>query len=270
MTLIVGFVCGESAVLCADSQETRGTFKTEVDKLPFRVGVSHGGMDVVCGGAGHGELVNGFRQRLFHDVPSSVACDESAIRHELEQQLIAFHESDVFRLFPGSDDDKCIAGLIAVRTVQRRVLLFKFFNSVIEPVFTYGLAGEDHAFTERLVSRRYRDGLTIQQAVLIGLDVINEVKATSIYVGGPTRVVVITPDKGIEVQEQERIIWTENHISTQNQLFDELRFNLGSSNVEATTTLENFSNSITSMRGVYGSKYLSWPTQKPRFLDDDE
>jgi 20S proteasome alpha/beta subunit len=48
MTLIVGFKCGPSVVLCADSQETRGSFKVEVDKLP----IHSGGMDVVCGGAG--------------------------------------------------------------------------------------------------------------------------------------------------------------------------------------------------------------------------
>jgi 20S proteasome alpha/beta subunit len=266
MTLIVGLWCGDSAVLCADSQETRGGLKSEVNKLPIGYAES-GGMDIVCGGAGNGPLADAFRDQLIPRMVRSKTVGETAIQRELEQALVAFHQGRVFKAYPGTPDEKLIAGLVSVRSAAKQVHLFHFFGSVIRSVRTYELAGEDYAFLERVTKRLYRDGLTIQQAILIGLDVVNEGKATSIYVGGPTRVVVVRPDSGMQVQESARISWTEAHISTQNELLDDLRFNLGSSSAEAQVTLKNFANSITSMRGVYGTKYLAWP--KPTLDDPD-
>src|SRR5262245_47478524 len=129
MTLIVGFRCGDSAVLCADSQETRGVLKSEINKLPIHT--AHNGMDVVCGGAGHGELIDAFRLRLVDALVGSSLVIESDIRSQIETILVAFHQSAVYTTFPGSEDDKYIAGLIAVRSTKRDVFLYRFFNSVV-------------------------------------------------------------------------------------------------------------------------------------------
>lgn len=266
MTLIVGFRCGDSAVLCADSQETRGFLKTEVDKLPIRS--AHGGMDVVCGGAGHGELMDAFRLRVMDALVGSATCGESDIRTQIETALVAFHRSPVYKSFPGDTEDKYIAGLIAVRDVQRKVFLYKFFNSVVQPVETYGLAGEDSAFLDRLVKRRHRSGLSVHQAVLLGIEVVSEARHISAHVGGPIRVVIATSAEGIRAQEQDRIQWTEAEITTQNDVFDALRFELTSTNTQVEQQLKTFSNSITSIRGVYGLKFPAWP--KPTLTDDED
>lgn len=263
MTLIVGFKSADSVVLLADSQETRGLLKTEVNKLPIQA-ADGDGMDIVCGGAGNGELTEAFRPLLVQ-MSRSRTHGEEAIRRDLETALVTFHNSPVFTSFPCPSDEKFIAGLIAVRSVKREVFLFKYFGSVIQPVHTYGLAGEDYSYFDRVAQRRYRENLSIQQAVLLGLEIVGEAKATSIHVGGPTRVVIVQPDKGIHVEDAAVLVWTEAHIATQNKLFDDLRFDLSSTNAQVDHDLITFSNSITAVRGVYGSKYPAWPqpTKKP-------
>jgi hypothetical protein len=258
MTLIVGFRCQDAAVLCADSQETRAGLKTEVNKLPVWA-AQPGGMDIVCGGAGNGDLIDAFRASLAPQMTSSTTCGEDSIRRELEAALVGFHQGAVFSAYPASQEDKGIAGLIAVRSAARQVFLYKFFGTVIQAVDTYGLAGEDYSYFERLTQRRYRPGLSIHQAMLIGLEIINEAKDTSATIGKTTRVVIATASDGMRSQPRERIEWTEAEITTQNRLFDDLRFELSSTSAETQENLWKFSNSITSMRGVYGSKYLAWP-----------
>jgi hypothetical protein len=193
MTLIVGFRCADAAVLCADSQETRAGLKSEVNKLQIQA-ADTGGMDIVCGGAGNGELYEAFRVSVLARMKCSATIGEEPIRQELEAALVAFHRGRVFLAYPASQEDKLIAGLIAVRSVSREVFIYRFFGPVIQPVHTYGLAGED------------------------------------------------------------------SHIATQNELFDALRFDLSSTEDQAKEKLRNFSNSITAVRGVYGSKYPAWPS----------
>src|ERR1700694_1737646 len=62
MTLIAAFWCvGDQAVLCADSQETWGTYKTSVDKIiPQRIGL----YDVAYGGSGLADFVDGLGDAL--------------------------------------------------------------------------------------------------------------------------------------------------------------------------------------------------------------
>jgi hypothetical protein len=114
--------------------------------------------------------------------------------------------------------------------------------------------------------RRYRSGPSINQAVLLGIEILNEAKASSIYVGGPTNVVIATP-AGIRSQPSERVQWTEAEIATQNDVFDALRFELGSTSAELNERLTTFSNSITAVRNLYGSKYPAWP--KPTLGEDE-
>ena len=256
MTLIVGFKCGDSVVLCADSQETRGNLKSEINKLPIHMG--DGGTDVVCAGAGNGELTDGFRARLEAAIGPSQASDKEMIRREIENALVEFHQSPVFASFPGKDEDKYICGLICVRTRTREVMLFKYFCSVVESVDTYHLAGEDYAHFEHVVRRLFRTGTSVQQAILMGLEVLNTAKATSLFVGGPTRVVVATPS-GISVENTRRINAAEAFVQTKIEAFDSLSFDLGSSNVQMQKKVDAFANSITSIRGIYGSKFESWP-----------
>jgi hypothetical protein len=224
-------------------------------------------MSVVCGGAGAGELMDACRQRLLDALVDSTICVSSDIQSQIETVLVAFHQSAVYTSFPGTAEDKYIAGLIAVRTVQRQVLLFRFFSTVVQPVDSYGLAGEDYAFIERIVKRRAQSSLSVHQAVLLGIEVVSEAKEISTTVGGPIRVVIATPD-GIRTEDSARVIWTENHITTQNQLIDALRFDLSSTGSQVQEKLQTFSNSITSVRGVYGSKYPAWP--KPTLGDPDD
>ncbi len=269
MTLIVGFRCGDSAVLCADSQETRGNLKTEVDKLPIYAAAPSGGMGVVCGGAGSGVLTDAFRARVAAALIRSTAGNEDDIRREIEAELVAFHQSAVFTAFPASKADKLIAGLIAARSPSQEVFLFKYLGSVVQPVQTYALVGEDYAFFDRIAQRRYRRGLSINQAVLLGLEIVSEAKQTSPFVGGPTRVVIARPE-GIASEDQAHVQWTEAHIVKQNELFDNLRFNLSSTDDQVEGALRSFGNSITEVRLVYGSKDLAWPTLSDSGSDDDD
>ena len=270
MTLIVGFRCGDSVVLCADSQETRGLLKSNVNKLPIQAAVA-GGMDIVCGGAGNGDLSDSFRSSLTKRMVRSPKTGEEPIRLELEAALVDFHRSKVFAAYPVADpNDKYISGLISVRSAAREVFLYKYDGSVVQPVATYQLAGEEYSYFGRILQRRYRPGLSINQAMIIGLEVIGEGRETSTGIGGPTRIVIATPNGGMRCEQGERLAWAEAELTKQNELFDSLRFELGSTGAQVQDQLTNFSNSITALRGVYGSKYEAWPKLTIGHVQDDD
>jgi hypothetical protein len=259
MTLIVGFRCQDAAVLCADSQETLGGLKSEVNKLHIW-NAKPGGMDIVCGGGGHGYLTDALGAALAARMTASPLVGEEAIRLELEGALVDFHRGPVFLNFPNHHSDKYLNGLICVRNAAREVFLYKYDATVILAVHTYGLAGQhEDPYLKRLAERLYRPSPSIQQAELMGLEIINEGRETFTTIGKRTRVVIVTPNEGMRSEPRDRIEWTEAQIITQNQLFGDLRFELSSSSAQANENLWKFSNSITAMRGVYGSKYPAWP-----------
>jgi hypothetical protein len=256
MTLIVGVVCRDGIVLCADSQETRGYLKTEINKLPIHLG--NGGPDVVIGGAGNGELTDGFRARLVASIGSLRESTMEAVRRKIEKAAVDFHRSPVYDAFPGSAEEKHIAGLICVRTRDSKVMLFDYFDTIVKPVETYKLAGEDYAHFDHIVKRLYRSEATIQQGIVIGLEVMNTAKATSVHVGGETRVVVARSD-GMRPEHPRRINAVEAFVKTKREAFDSLTVELGSSGLEVEYKVQAFANSITSIRKVYGVKFESWP-----------
>lgn len=263
MTLIAGFWCDGAAVLCADSQETRGSLKNETNKL-----LIHGddvGLSLVVGGAGSGELTDAFKLRVAGALVGTQKSGEEHIRRELEAQLVAFHRSDVYERFPGTSEEKTIVGLIAVRSALQEVFLYHYWTTVIKPVKTYELAGEDYAFIKRMGERRFRAGMSVRQATLLGIELISEGKEISPYIGGQIRVVIARPE-GFSVEDAAQVQWTEAEIATQNQVIDALRFELSSSNAQVDEQLRIFSNSITSIRNVYGVKYPMWP--KPTLTDE--
>jgi hypothetical protein len=90
MTLIVGIRCGDSAVLCADSQETLGDGqKIERNKLHVSRKVA-GRFDVVIAGAGNAPLSDALRRRILEGFDKIRVSTPAAVLPVLRDALCRF------------------------------------------------------------------------------------------------------------------------------------------------------------------------------------
>jgi ATP-dependent protease HslVU (ClpYQ) peptidase subunit len=272
MTLIVGIKCGDSAVLCADSQETLSDGqKTERNKLEISSAVGDR-FDVVVGGAGIVPLSDVLRSRIlerFEKIRDSTAV---AVLSAVRDAIAQFHRAHEYTAFHGKPEDKYLSGLIAIRLIESgKCLLLKYFSSVVEPVNDYSLAGEERASYEIIAKRGYKASLSIDQAIVHSVNIVAEAKRTSQYVGGQIRVVQVQHEAVTEV-DSGKIYKIELHVGEANRLMTELMWQAADQSISRKDYQKNlslFCNSMTAARGIYGVSLPPWPSATLGQSDDE-
>jgi hypothetical protein len=182
VTLIAAFRCaGGQAVLCADSEESYGDYKTSVTKIrPHQLA---GGLyQVAFGGSGLSDLVDGFGEKLEKVLDASQVRTESELRIEIETALVEFYESKAVLTYTRDlrDSDSYVSGVICIRVVPiEAVFLFKFSKTIVLPVKDYVLRGMEVPIYERIAKRLYHPDLLPLHAQLVGLRVLSEAELTS-------------------------------------------------------------------------------------------
>jgi ATP-dependent protease HslVU (ClpYQ) peptidase subunit len=85
MTLIAAFWCaGNQAVLCADSEECYGDFKTSVTKIKPQT-IANGLYQVAFGGSGLSDLVDALNDKLERELSAYRERTELALRAYIEK-----------------------------------------------------------------------------------------------------------------------------------------------------------------------------------------
>lgn len=188
MTLIAAFWCaGNQAVLCADSEECYGDYKTSVTKIKPRH-LAGGLYQVAFGGSGLSDLVDGLGEKLEYRLDGSQGRTEPELRSEIENALVEFYESNAVVAYTRDlkDSDSYVSGVICIRVVPTEtVFLFKFSKTIVLPVKDYILRGMEVPIYERIARRLYHPDLLPLHAQLIGLRVLSEAESTSTAVDSP-------------------------------------------------------------------------------------
>lgn len=188
MTLIAAFWCaGNQAVLCADSEECYGDYKTSVTKINPRE-LANGLYQFAYGGSGYGDLVDSLGEALESALNASQARTESDIRIEIESSLVKFYGSESVKAYPRSMDDtnSHVSGVVCIRVVpDSTVFLFKFSRTIVLPVQDFVLRGMEEPIYVRIAKRLYHPHLLPLHAQLIGLRVLSEAESTSTIVDSP-------------------------------------------------------------------------------------
>lgn len=188
MTLIAAFWCGgNQAVLCADSEESYGDYKTSVTKIKPQE-LAGGLYQVAFGGSGLSDLVDGFGEKLEQGLNASKVRTESELRAEIETALVEFYESKAVLTYTRDlkDSDGYVQGVICIRVVPTEtVFLFKFSKTIVLPVRDYVLRGMEVPIYERIAKRLYHPHIFPLHAQLVGLRVLSEAESTSTAVDSP-------------------------------------------------------------------------------------
>jgi hypothetical protein len=222
MTLIAAFKCSkEQAVLCADSQETWGTYKTSVDKIiPQRIGP----YEVAYGGSGLADFVDALGDALESGLEQSRAFSLRTIQSEIQRIITAFYASEPIKAYPvdWNDPNAAVSGVICIRVVRSsKVFLFKFSKTVVLPVRDFVLRGMEEPIYQHIAKRLYRPTLNILQAQLLGIHLFAEAASTSNQIGGPTRV-VFAMGHGMFAEEREEAmkLYAESAANVQRAMDD--------------------------------------------------
>ena len=114
MTVAAGFVCQYGIVVCADSQESAGDYKFPVEKLLTR---SDAWTEIAIAGSGIGPLVDMATHRIAHRIMGGLD-GYGVIEEIIREELCKLYETE-FRLYPGTDEEKIIELLLAVKLTER-------------------------------------------------------------------------------------------------------------------------------------------------------
>lgn len=189
MTLLAAFQCWDGAVICADSQETYGDYRVTVDKIRPR---NAGNYELVIGGAGNtASLIDGLANAIEQNVsrwPMLVGGEDARFR--LERVLIAYHVRQV-KYYPAEENEKLLRFIIAIRDKSNfKVSLWKTDGTTVERIKDYALLGWEEALYEEQVKRLYYYNMWAEQAAILGIHLFT-VAQNSLYIGGPTQVIVM-------------------------------------------------------------------------------
>lgn len=191
MTYIAAFMAKPegSLVMCADTLETVGDDARYVEKLVHR---QCGKFNLVMGGAGAGDYVDGFIDRLAHDIDVSGVDDFSALRNQAQKSLRDFYREEVpLSTLPAKYRNmEC---LIAAQKTGSTVRLWKTRQSHLFDVHEFDIVGYNTPVNFHLARGLYRDSLPLYQVMFVAAYLVAVAKATASGVSGETRIAVLTP-----------------------------------------------------------------------------
>jgi hypothetical protein len=258
VTLIAAFRCDADGhpgvVVCADSQETAGDYRVTVDKIKPR---DAGNYDLIIGGSGSiAALIDGLANAVEARVTRwNAGLDEEAARLGIEDVLIAYHARHVTHYpdDPSVPNYKCLRFIICVRDkATQQIYLWRTDGTTAERVEDWALLGWEEAAYHYEVKWLYYPRMWAGQAVLLGVHLFT-VAQNSLYIGGPTQVIVVR-DNGMHVQDPQDIRTLEERVSTFNKAIAELMLACPDATIhrdEFRGLLANFEDRVMQLREHY-------------------
>jgi hypothetical protein len=212
VTLIAAFRCEvdgkPGVVMCADSRESSDDYHMPVVKLAVQDDASAHYQLAVGGSGDLGNLIDDFVESLGLAVLGwKAGLSEQAIRLKVKRLLIDFHNNEV-KAEQVPDEQKQLQFAICVKDKHSPgIYLWRTNGPGLTTVRDFALVGIGEMFYKSYVERLYRTGISMHQAVLLGLHAIASAKETLSSVGGETRVIVVR-DTGMKPLDP---VWVHQH-----------------------------------------------------------
>lgn len=242
VTLIGAFRCEidnePGVIVCGDSQETIGEYRTTVDKIiPREVGY----YDLIIGGAGIGNIVDGLVGSIERDVKSWAAGIPEDNARQLLANILADYIENVVRLYEVADSaEKRVDSIICLRDRESgAVYLWKSAGPIIEPVRDFRLVGADIELYQHEVKRLYMPGSDALSTVVLAVHLLSVAKATSNNIEKPFKVVGVGRN-GVWVEPVEKIALLTKRVTQVNNMLGKLLRDVP----DFTLSDETFSNAL--------------------------
>jgi 20S proteasome alpha/beta subunit len=184
--------------MSCDTQETTGDYKMSVEKLAV---IEFGNHHLVVGGAGIADFCDSFVQMLRDNSEECVGSD--ALRRMIQRKLTDFYTTDIEKV---AKHHQRLKLLIAARALDGSMepALWVTVGRRVRNVSDYMGIGIDEPLYRHIAQQLYRQDLPLGQLVFLALLTLSVAKDTSAYVGGESRVAVVTR-YAIDLEEPEYV-----------------------------------------------------------------
>ncbi|MGD0860939.1 MAG: hypothetical protein ABR912_16720 [Terracidiphilus sp.] len=189
MTLIAGSKCQDGYVICADSQETVGSFRVSRLKLaPWKAG----NFEIAMAGSGNnGELIDAFEERLKSALSGNQIETLDALKELIHVELLDFQKNEASTYPKRERQMRYIIGATSISTSTCNVWTTRSSRLIeIDKYDLIGFEDERYKFAADGFLRASK-GITIAQGIFLGLYVMWLAEQTSNYVKAPVAVVVV-------------------------------------------------------------------------------
>jgi len=224
VTLIAAFRCEidnePGVIVCADSQETIGEYRTTVDKIIPRIA---GHYDLVIGGAGIGNIIDGLVNSIERDVRHWDAGKSEDIARQLLANILADYIENVVRLYETTDpNDRRVDSIVCLRDRKSgAVYLWKSAGPVIEAVTDFRLVGADIALYQYEVKRLYMPESDALSTIVLAVHLLSIAKATSNNIEEPFKVIGVGRN-GVWIEPAKKITLLTQRITQVNNMLGRL------------------------------------------------
>jgi 20S proteasome alpha/beta subunit len=199
MTLIAGFKCADGYVICADSQETVGSYRATRQKL---VPIAVGKVQMAIAGSGDGDLIDAFVGRFSQKYQQSEIAELDSAVQVFKDDLLAFVKEKKVKIRKIDSTFRFLLGAYSEKDKKSR--LWKTITGDPIEVTDYALVGVEDERYEYAARNFYRAGMPISQGVFLGLYLMWLAEQTSNYVKAPISVGILK-DNGLYFEDPKKI-----------------------------------------------------------------
>lgn len=199
MTLIAGFKCADGYVICADSQETVGSYRATRQKL---VPIAVGKVQMAIAGSGDGDLIDAFVGRFSQKYQQSEIAELDSAVQVFKDDLLAFVKEKKVKIRKIDSTFRFLLGAYSEK--DKKCRLWKTITGDPIEVTDYALVGVEDERYEYAARNFYRAGMPISQGVFLGLYLMWLAEQTSNYVKAPISVGILK-DNGLYFEDSKKI-----------------------------------------------------------------
>ena len=217
MTLIAGFKCSDGYVLCSDSQETKGNFRTNRQKMTPKL---CGNVWLAIAGAGsNGEVIDAFAERLHENTLTANVTSLPALKRFIQRELLDFRKNEASEY---SKTDRAMGLIIGASLIEpASCVVWKASASRLIEVEGFALEGHGDERYDDVPTRLYRKDLTTAEGIFLGLHLMSLAEQTSNYVKAPVTVVIVRPG-GMHQENSETLAKLHQRVKLFEAQFDGL------------------------------------------------
>ncbi len=258
MTLIAGFKSSDGYVLCADSQETV-EIGTKRKKEEYRVTSQKitperfGNFDLAIAGAGDGDVIEAFIQRLRDNMLGMQITSLIALKEYLQHEIRDFQNTETGGY---SKSEKRFSLLIGAHSCDdNSCALWRSRIARLTSINGCALIGfEDARYIDAMESLYPKDGsATTAQCIFLGLYLLWLAANTSNYIRDPISVVLVRPG-GLIPQEPAIIAKLQQRVVLFHAQFDKVFLSCADTGLQPgqfATKVREFIETIISLRRDY-------------------
>lgn len=200
MTIAAAFQCIDGIVLSSDTQESYGGFKRQVSKLEVRGGKKPGKLTrspcaVFCGATNDGHFFDMLIEKLWSSMEKVGREGLERMIEELENELIRQYQR-FLPVYPQGVPESSI--LIGIWAAPDKYQLVRVDGAIVNRSVILEAAGCGDILATYIANRLLWPKTWKEQAIPIGIYMVDQAKQYVEYCGGDTHLVIIAPDGTIE------------------------------------------------------------------------